>query len=225
MGNQEDPQSFLNLQLQNLNDLTNILDAADKLFRKYGIRSVTMTEIARELGISKKTLYVHIENKQDLVAKIVNNYISEEKQMCNDVVIDADNALDELLRISVYVQNQIKAMNPSIIYDLQKYYRSVWKLMDGFHRTYILNMAERNLQRGVEEGIYRADLDIKIIAKIYVGLFPILSDGETFSLEEYTTSKIYGEFMKYHIHGIVSAKGRAVLEEFMKENTLNSIIF
>jgi AcrR family transcriptional regulator len=207
-----------------LEEITKILDAAELLFKKYGIRSVTMSDIARELGVSKKTLYVHIENKHDLIAKIMQRYIQEEQAMCQQVIQEADNALDELLRISIYVQHQIKDINPSMIYDLQKYHRPIWKLMDDFHQDYIMSTAESNLQRGVEEGIYRKDLNIQIMAKIYVSFIPILSDDQVFPLRKYPTSQIHKEFIKYHIYGIVSEKGSTLLKKLLAENKLNSII-
>lgn len=207
-----------------MEEITKILDAAEALFKKYGIRSVTMADIARELGISKKTLYLHIENKHDLVAKIVRRYIEEEKVVCHQVITEADNALDELLRIGAYIQHQIRDINQSMIYDLQKYYRPIWQLLDHFNHGYIMSTAENNLRRGVLEGIYRKDLNIEIIAKIYVGLIPILSDEKVFPLRDYPTSRIYKEFMTYHIDGILSEKGRTVLKKLLAENKLNSII-
>ena len=204
-----------------MDELNKILEASNTLFRKYGIRSVTMADIAQELGVSKKTLYRYIENKHDLVTKIMQSYLTEEREMCNQMANEAKNALDELLKISVYVQHQIKDINPALIYDLQKYHRPVWEMMDGFHKNYILSMAEDNLRRGVEEGLYRKDLHIQLVAKVYVSLILVISDSDNFPLNTYPTHTVHKEFIKYHIHGIISEQGKQILKELLEEHNLS----
>lgn len=202
--------------MSHVDELTKILDASEILFRKYGIRSVTMADIARDLGMSKKTLYVHIENKHDLVYKMMKRHISEKQDMCFKIQENADNALDELLKVSLYVQKQIKETNPSLLFDLQKYHRPVWELMDDFHRKDILQMIEDNLRRGVKEGFYRDNLQVKLISRLYVGgLMPMVSDTELFPIHQFPTHILHKEFMRYHIHGIVSDKGRKLLKEML----------
>jgi len=198
-------------------DETNkILEASDILFRKYGIRSVTMTDIARQLGISKKTLYLHIENKRDLVTKMMQRYIAQEQKMCLQIKEDAENALDELIKISLYVQIQVKDINPSLLFDLQKYHRPVWELLDQYHKKDIAFLVESNLRRGVTEGLYRQDLFVELIAKIYVGLTPILSDLDLFPADKFPTHILHKEFVKYHISGIVSEKGKKLLTSMLE---------
>jgi TetR/AcrR family transcriptional regulator, cholesterol catabolism regulator len=192
-------------------ELTKILDASQVLFRKYGIRSVTMTDIARSLGISKKTLYVHIENKHDLVSKMMKRHILEDQMMCLAIQQESGNALEELLKVSLYVQGQVKDINPSLLFDLQKYHRPVWEMLDAFHRKDIALMVEDNLRRGVSEGLYRKDLHVALISRLYVGLMPIVSDVELFPMNKFPTHILHKEFVKYHICGIVSEKGRGLL--------------
>lgn len=195
-----------------MDEITKILNASDALFRKYGIRSVTMADIARSLGMSKKTLYLYIENKHDLVSKMMKRHIAEDKEMCTMIQKEAKNALDELLKVSLYVQKQVKEINPSLIFDLQKYHRPVWELMDEFHSKYIVYMVEDNLKKGVAEGLYRKNLQVELVSRLYVGLFPVVSNSELFPANKFPTHILYKEFMRYHIHGIVSEKGRKLLK-------------
>lgn len=196
-----------------LDELTKILEAAEGLFLKYGVRSVTMADIARDLGMSKKTLYVHVENKRDLVQQILQKHIQEDKRQCLSIVESAENALEALLKMSVYAQKHMNDINPSLLFDLKKYHRPVWELLDNFHRKEMLQMVINNLQEGVEEGLYRADLNVELIARIHVSLMLILSDVDFFPMEQFPLSVRHGEFTKYHIHAIVSDKGRALLQE------------
>lgn len=196
-----------------MDELTKILEAAEGLFLKYGVRSVTMADIARDLGMSKKTLYVHVENKRDLVQQILQRHIQEDKKQCISIVESAENALEALLKMSVYAQKHMNDMNPSLLFDLKKYHRPVWELLDNFHRKEMLQMVINNLQEGVEEGLYRADLNVPLIARIHVSLMLILSDVDFFPIEQFPLSVRHGEFTKYHINAIVSDKGRALLQE------------
>ncbi len=202
-------------------ELVKILDAAEKLFKKYGIRSVTMADIAFQLGISKKTIYKQIENKNDLVARIMNRYIANEKQMCENIAAQPMSALEHLLRIFVNIQKQISEIHPAMFYDLQKYHSSVWKLLEDFQQDYVHRVTEMNLKQGVEEGIYRADINTFVMAKIYVNFIPVLSNVESLTLEGCSAHEIHQEFIKYHIHGIVSEKGRQILLKLTKNNELN----
>ena len=198
-----------------MDEVTKIIDASESLFKKYGIRSVTMTDIAQKLGMSKKTLYLHIENKEDLVSRIMQRYISKNKEMYVLIQKEAKNALDELLKVSLYTQEQMDDINSSVLYDLQKYHRAVWQLLDDFNRKEILMMVENNLKTGVEEGLYRQNLDISLISRLHVSLMPILSDDELFPINDFPTDQLHREFMRYHIHGIVSDKGRNLLKKML----------
>ncbi|MFT5647205.1 MAG: AcrR family transcriptional regulator [Aureispira sp.] len=198
-----------------MDEITKILDASESLFRKYGIRSVTMTDIAKELGMSKKTLYVHIVNKQDLVSKVMKRYIIQDKKMCLLIEKEAKNALDALLKFSLYTQQQVNDMNPSILFDLQKYHRPVWEMLDDFNCKEVLTMVENNLNKGVKEGLYRDNLDVSLVSRLHISLMPILSNEELFPANDFPTHQLHREFMRYHIHGIVSDKGRKLLKTML----------
>jgi AcrR family transcriptional regulator len=198
-----------------LDEITKILDASESLFKKYGIRSVTMTDIAKELGMSKKTLYVHIVNKQDLVSKVMKRHIVKEKETCLLIGREAKNALDELLKLSLYKQQEVDEMNPSILFDLHKYHRSVWEMLDDFNHKEVLGIVENNLNKGVKEGLYRANLAVSLISRLQISWMPILSNEDLFPANDFPTPQLHREFMRYHIHGIVSDKGRKLLKTML----------
>lgn len=196
-----------------MDELTKILEVSGDLFRKYGIRSVTMADIARHLGISKKTLYIHIENKRDLVQKILHYHIEDDKKECILIIDSASNALEALLKMSVHAQQRMNDINPSLLFDLKKYHRPVWEMLDHFHRKEMLDMVVENLREGIKEGLYRADLNLELTARIHVSLMLILVDEEFFPIDRFPPSMRHSEFTKYHINAIVSEKGRALLQE------------
>ncbi len=207
-----------------MEDLKKILETAELLFRKYGIRSVTMSDIAGQLGISKKTLYQHIINKNDIIEKIVNQYLNSEKQMCEIISATAKDALDEMISISLQVQRNIEDMNPSLLFDLRKYHHSVWLQFEAYRKMFILNLMKTNLERGKKEGLYRHDLNTEVISRIHIGTIHIFTDEELLPPDLFPRPKLHKEFVMYHLNGIISEKGKKVLDEYLikikdKKNT------
>ena len=199
-----------------MEELAKILDAAELLFRKYGIRSVTMSDIAAHLGMSKKTLYQYIENKNELVEKILKKYIENEKLMCNQAADTAEDALQEMFSISIQVQRNIENMNPSLLFDLRKYHFEVWQLFEQHRKEFILSIMKNNLKRGIEEDIYRKDMDTEIISRIHIGTINIFSDDELLPPDQFPRPLLHKEFVLYHLYGIVSEKGRELMSDYLK---------
>ncbi len=189
-----------------------VLDKSKSLFMRYGIRSVTMDDIAREMGISKKTLYQVVENKSDLIEQIFQCHIEEEKSDIDQICQEAGDAVEEMLRIADYVLRKLREMPPAAVYDLRKYYRGTWKQVEALHQRYIYQLIRDNLERGMAQGVYRSTLNPDIIAKLYVGKASLVTDEETFPLSDYNIAELFQQYIDYHIHGITSPKGLKLLE-------------
>jgi AcrR family transcriptional regulator len=193
-----------------------ILFRAEKLFLRYGFKSITMDDLANELGISKKTLYQHIDNKSDLVDKITEQYILRQKISMDEVSKNAKDAIHEMLLIAKHVIQLLRRMQPTTMYDLKKYYRESWMKIDSFHMIHVYQMIKANILKGIKEGLYREQADADIIAKLYVGKTMILTDETMFPLRDYDREKLFREYIKYHIHGIASAKGIEIFKKYQK---------
>jgi AcrR family transcriptional regulator len=191
-----------------------VLTAAGELFLKYGIRNVSMADIAKHLGISKKTLYTHITNKDDLIYQFTLLHLQAEQQKSNDIISTAKNALDELIQITLQAQQNMQAINPCLIFELSKYHRQAWQIIEQFRQDFIYNNVRRNLEQGIAEGLYRADLNAAIISKIYVYSLPIFTSAAQLGLQEYSLVALHTEFVKYHIHGILSPKGARLFDNY-----------
>lgn len=191
-----------------------IITKAGDLFMQYGIKSISMDEVARNLGISKKTLYQHVNNKADLIQKVMLTHITEEKNaMCN-IHENAKDAIDEMMQISRFVSELLQRVNPSVIYDLRKYYTKGWELMESLHFEHTYTLIKENIKKGMEEGLYRPDLNADIIAKLYIGRMDIVVDKNLFPIGEYTFSQIHNNAMMYHLYGIMSTKGIELFEQY-----------
>ena len=187
---------------------------------QYGIKSMTMDEIARQMGISKKTLYQYVSNKNELVVKVMAMKLSEEKDCMYQLFDSGNNPIDELMQITDFVRSNMKEMHPSVIFDLKKYHPDAWKLMHEHKENFIYNSITHNLQKGVEEGLYRDNLVPEIIAKLYLGMVNVIISGENFAESKYNQAELHEQMIRYHIRGIANEKGRKYLKEKFKGNNL-----
>ena len=142
---------------------TRILDKSQELFLRYGIKSITMDDIARELGISKKTLYQYVDNKADLIQQIVVRFIQEEKERIGEICRQSTDAIEEMFNIASHVTQHLRSMAPSTMYDLQKYYREAWKMIEALNQQHIYNIIRENIEKGIRQGIYRKDINPDIM--------------------------------------------------------------
>lgn len=195
-----------------------ILKKSEDLFLRYGLKSVTMDDIARQLGMSKKTLYQYVENKTDLVSKIMIAHIEEEKMMMEEVSANSGDAIEEMLKVARHAIRQLRKLSPTLVYDLQKYYQDIWILVQKLHQEHGQLMIRENIERGIEQGVYRPDVNAEILAKVYVMSSFSLVDEDLFPLKDYNKEKLFIEFIKYHIHGIASEKGLELYKKHTQGN-------
>lgn len=187
------------------------------LFLKAGLRSVSMDDIAREMGVSKKTLYKYFDNKESLIEEIVRDYTCEEQSTVCGILEKARDAIDEMFGVARHITRLFRSMSPYVMYDLQKYYPASWKTLWEFQSKFVFMTIHDNLKKGMKEGLYRTDMDPAIIAKLYVGKTFILVDEEQFPLQEFDRRTLFNEHIRYHLHGIVNKKGAALLNQYLTE--------
>ncbi len=196
-----------------------ILEGAKGLFMRYGIKSVTMDDVARELGISKKTLYQHIDNKDDLITRIIAQHIDDEKETIESITAQASDPIDQVVLIARHVIKKLRQVRPTTMFDLKKYYRDCWSMMDKFHLEYIYSVIRTNIEQGQSMGLYRDDCNPDIIAKLYVGKTLLLTDEEMFPMQNYDRDELYAQYITYHLRGLVSEEGLKKLKTYQPVNS------
>lgn len=189
-----------------------ILKKTLQLFFKYGVRSISMDDIANQLGISKKTLYNHFENKADLIEKIMLGHISDEEHLCEQLVDDKANAIDQLAQIYQFNLNLKGNINPTLIFELKKYYGKVWQHFEDHKHNYVQKQVFKNIELGQGQGLYRKDLNAQIISRIYTNRIDMIVDGDVFPMTEFSFREVIHELFIYHIRGIATSEGIAHLE-------------
>lgn len=190
-----------------------IIDKVTSLYLRFGIRSVTMDDIVREVGISKKTLYQYFKDKYELVKAVIDCDSKKILQDQDEALKGASNAIESMMGFFNFQMNMIKEYNPSLIYDLKKYYPEVHRKFVEKKRAIIYENVLTNLKQGKSEGLYRENLNQEVISILNLMRVEALVNSEMFKPEEILTREFFTEMFTYHMYGIVSDKGRKILEQ------------
>jgi len=198
----------------NLENKTNeLLEAVTQLFMKLGIKSLTMDDISSHLGISKKTLYQFVSDKKDLVKKCLEYAINEDQFVLKTLSQSKHNAIDEIYEINKMVSEKLQNIQPSVTYDIQKYYPKAWQVMEDHKKCFVYEMIVQNLEKGIKQNLYRENINSEIIANVYVTTINEIFDSDIFPSHKYNFETLHREIARYHIRGIASKKGIAYLIE------------
>ena len=198
-----------------------LIDSATDLFMRLGIKSVSMDDLAREMGVSKKTIYQEVGNKEALVELVMKCDTENDLRRIRQHEHEAHDAIDEFLRNSRYFIREMRDINPTTMRDLQKYYPGVWRATMEKHQDINNEIVARNIQRGMEEGLYRDDLDAEVIANFYVGLVSVMIDAVVFPARDRPLSEIIRHHSMYHLNGIVNQFGRERMDQYLRTETLD----
>lgn len=194
-------------------ELKAILIKVQELYRKYGIKSITMDDVARSLAISKKTLYQYVCDKTELVARVIElekeiGY-SELKAVWNNKL----NAIESILMVYQHVHSDMKRYNPSMGYDLQKYYPELHKKYWNYKKKKMYQAIKINIRQGKREGLFRAEINGEVIAKLHVARFEGIFVSDFLTHEDALSLPFIRETFIYHIHGLASETGLEVFNQ------------
>lgn len=198
-----------------------IITSAQELFIQYGIRSVTMDDVARASSMSKKILYQYFDNKDGLVSDVVINHFEIETKEFLEIQEQATDAIHEILLVSQCLRKHVFRMNPSLLYDMQKYHGEAWGKYLEFKHTTIRGHIEENIARGKKEGFFREELDEKILSILRVEGVQLVFNTSIFPRGEFDFPTVQLQILDHFIHGLLTESGRKKYEEYMQmESTL-----
>ncbi len=195
-----------------------ILEGAEKLFMKYGIRSVSMDDIARHLSVSKKTLYQHFADKDELVTAMSQTHMQREVVEYDSITKESENSIDELNKISVRIKCEMEELNPSLLFDLQKFHPKAWALWLNHKHGFIMKSIVRNLKQGMSEGYFRLDINPEIMAISRLVLIESAFDDQTFPKEKFNLVEVQSQFFDHFVYGLCTDKGRKLYQKY-KDNS------
>jgi len=203
-------------------ELRNIISKIYTLYIRYGVKSITMDDIAKELGISKKTIYNYFKDKTDLVEKVFD-YERELKNECfTNIFAHKLNAIEETLALNKFLTNMLKEYNPATEYDLKKYYSELYEKRRLFIVKSMYEYQLNNLDKGIKEGLYRKELNPEAIARLTVLRFVSLNELNILFAEDFLSPAFFKEVFIYHIRGIASDRGLTVLNNLLTNNPFDT---
>jgi len=196
-----------------------ILDKTVELFSEFGIRNLNMDDISRSLGISKKTLYQYVKSKEDLIEKLF--YYDEMKwKIESSKVILADmNAIDVLVQVSLLVFNELGKLNPKLKFELKKYYEPIYYQFMVRKQNQIFNQISKNIEKGIKEGLYRTDVNVELVAGLYVRNLVDMHNKDYCFVENITFDQVFEAMFENHIRAISTPEGTAYFEKRKSEIT------
>ncbi len=190
-----------------------ILEKVRRLYYRYGIKSVTMDDVAKHLCISKKTLYKYFTDKEDLVRNIVLLDHSNRNKFFQEIKNKDLNAIEELFEVYRMINTMFRDYNASMEYDIHKYYPGLYSKVKEIRRKKMYDTMYNNMNKGKKEGLYRKELNSKIITRLHVFRVENMFDNDIFTMEELASVKVFNEVFVYHMQGIMSANGRTFFEK------------
>lgn len=196
-----------------------ILAKAHELFNRYGIRSVSMDDIAAQLGISKKTLYQYFTNKEELVNGVFTAVMKGNREDCIQAFELAENAMHEEFLAFDRVQEMFVNMNPAVLFDMQKYHPATFLKFKEYQDNFLYGMIRANIERGVKEELYRAEIDVDVLTRFRIHSIMMAFNPDVFPENRTQLLHIEQQLLEHFLYGLATAKGQKLIQKYKKQRT------
>jgi AcrR family transcriptional regulator len=196
----------------------NIINRATELFLTLGFKSVTMDDIANELGISKKTIYVHFKNKTKLVEEVTFNLFNIICEDIDHVYENSKNPIEELYDIKMLVMTHLKNEKTSPQHQLKKYYPLIFDQLKHKQFEVMHESVKESLAKGMKTKLFRADIDVDFISRMYFNGMTGIKDHAIFPDNLFTVEYLMESYLEYHLRAIVTDSGLNILNNFINNN-------
>lgn len=196
-----------------------ILSGANDLFMRYGVKSVTMDDIASQLSVSKKTIYSNFKDKDDLVNNVCFTHMESEKIEVAEIESSSANTVEELYKLTIYLRKMFQDMNPAVLFDIKKYHPQAFKIYEDHKEFCTKNVVAKNLKKGIEEGYFRENIDPDVLAIMRIHQMEWAFDRSYFSqLENYDFTHIQLQLFEHFVRGVMTPKGIELYNHYISEN-------
>lgn len=173
-----------------------------------------MDDIARHIGMSKKTLYQNFKSKDEIVNTLVAINLKTNDERLKQLEKDSKDAVQEIILIMKHISEMFSRINPNLFYDMQKYHPEAWKRFQEFKQRLMINMVETNLKQGIQEGYFRNDINVKILAKMRIEQVEIAMNPMAFPPDKFKIDEVQLTMIDHFLHGITTLKGHKLLNKY-----------
>ena len=196
-----------------------IKQKAHELVMQYGIRSVSMDDIAGALGISKKTIYQYFADKDELVEAVIKDSIEDSQNCCLHDKAIAKDAIHEVFLAMEMMQEMFEEMNPSIIYDMEKFHPKAYAIFHQHKYNFLYQVLKDNLTRGIQEEIYRADINIEVLIKARLETMMLAFNQQIFPKNKFSLVEVEIHLTEHFLFGLASLKGHKLILKYQQDRT------
>lgn len=194
-----------------------ILIKAEELFMQYGIRSVSMDDIANNLGMSKKTLYQYFADKDELVDAVVDGHIREIQEDCMSCRLDATDAIHEIFITMERIMEEFSNMNPMLLYDLEKFHFKAYQRFREHKDKFLLQIIRNNIEWGIKDELYRDDINVDVLSKYRIESMMIPFNVAVFPPGKYNLAEISGIIIQNFTYGLATIKGHKLIQKYNEQ--------
>jgi AcrR family transcriptional regulator len=191
-----------------------IIEGGEELFLTAGIKSVTMDDIAKHLGMSKKTIYQFFKDKNELVIALVKKKLQEDEDNMSAIISQSGNVIEEMINMMKCSEEIFSRINPIVIHDMQKYHPDAWKHFQNFKSGVLVQTLQELLTKGIKQGYIRPEIDVKIIARMRVNQVELGFNANIFPVAEFNTWRVQQQFNEHFSYGICTLKGYKLLNKY-----------
>ena len=198
-----------------------IIAKAREQFFRYGVKSITMDDIARELGISKKTIYQHFEDKDAIVHQLMMAEMANDKCEWDELDGSSNNVIEKIVKSMDIIRQAFAEINPSAFFDIKKYHPKTWQLFQDHKQNFVMESIRKELLQGIEEGFFRADIKVEILVRMRMEQIEMGFDPQIFPPNKFSLIEVELTMLDHYIRGILTPKGLEIYQEFM-HNAFNN---
>jgi AcrR family transcriptional regulator len=192
-----------------MSQIERIIHGGEELFLKAGIKSVTMDDIAKHLGMSKKTIYQFFKDKNELVTALVKKKLKEDEEEMVEYISKSANVIEEMIAMTKCSEEMF-----SRIHDMQKYHPEAWAEFQRFKSEVLISTLEELLTKGIKQGYIRSEIDVRIVARMRVNTVELGFNTTIFPVAEFNTWKVQVQFLDHFNYGICTLKGYKLLNQY-----------
>lgn len=198
--------------------IDDILTGSHELFFRFGLKSVTMDDIAGHMGISKKTIYSLFTDKNELVLSLMKFHLEKNKADMEEISNRSTNAVEEIIETMNFIGGMFMRINPVVFYDLQKYFPQCWKTFKEFKENFLIAMVQKNIYRGIKEGVYREKIDVNVLSRMRIEQIEMAMNATIFPPDKYDLSTVQLAMLDHFLHGITTLKGHKLINKYKQIN-------
>ncbi|MGZ8515695.1 MAG: TetR/AcrR family transcriptional regulator [Chitinophagaceae bacterium] len=198
-----------------------ILVKSQELFMQFGIRSVSMDDIANKMGMSKKTLYHYYADKDELVDAVIEEHISEIETECLHCRHNAKDAIHEIFLTMEHITEELSNMNPMLLYDLEKFHYRSYQRFKQYKDKFLAELIRKNIEWGMKEELYRPEVNVDVMTRFRLECIMIPFNVVVFPPGKYNLASLSEEIIQHFIYGLATIKGHKLIQKYNQQRQKN----